>query len=458
MTIHDRIRAWVLVGAGIIIGGGAVWYGMHSANSGLPSAGVVRSSAHKPQLLQRRVLYWANPMNPAIHADHAMKDNMGMAYIPVYATAPHSHQEARTGLAIDPRLAQNLGVRLVQVQYRRMGHIIHTVGTLTVDDNRVYAINPRFSGWVEHLNVRAVGDPVRRGQVLAQIYAPNLYSAEQEYLIAQEQDTGPEGAALQAAGRARLRRLGLSRAALAALRGRRSVPSEVRIIAPASGVVETLSVHQGGYISPQRNLMQIANLRRVWSNVAIYAYQLPWVRIGDPVRLHLPGYPSKVWHGTLRFLYPTLNPRSRTVTARLSFQTRRGTLKPGMYADATIVSRPRTALAVPESAVLRTAGGDYVMVGQKYGHFLPVQVALGPATGGWIAVDRGLKAGDRVVDNAQFLLYSESEFQSVKARLLGGNTGSAAHVVPRPMPSTPETELGTGDTAGMAMGAPGTHP
>ncbi|MEB8522383.1 efflux RND transporter periplasmic adaptor subunit, partial [Acidithiobacillus ferriphilus] len=228
------------------------------------------------------------------------------------------------------------------------------------------------------LNVRAVGDPVQRGQVLAEIYSPELYSAQQEYLIARRQGGAMEGPALLAAARAKLRLLGMPEGQIAALARRGTAERDVPLMAPASGVVETLNVRQGGYISPQTNLYEIANLDRVWVNVALYSHQLPWVRIGNPVRLHLPAYPGKTWEGRLSFLYPTLDPKSRTVTARLSFPNPGGNLRPGTYADATVLASPEETLAVPSSAVLRTTQGDYVMLGEDNGHFLPVQVALGP--------------------------------------------------------------------------------
>ena len=417
-----KSRNWIigmgLLGLGAVLGAGAMWWWQPStAVSGTGPAAV---HGQKITAKERRILYWAAPMDPKIHSDHPMKDSMGMPYIPVYASGP-SAQKA-SGLSIDPRLAQNLGVRLVDVQHRQMGHAIHTVGTVAVDENRVYSVTPRFSGWVTHLNVRAVGDPVQRGQVLAELYSPELYGAQQEYLIARRQGGATEDPALLAAARAKLRLLGMPEDEIAALARRGTAERDVPLLAPASGVVETLNVRQGGYISPQSNVYEIANLDRIWVNVALYSYQLPWVKTGNPVRLHLAAYPGRVWAGRLNFLYPTLDPKSRTVTARLSFSNPGGNLRPGMYADATIVASPEKALAVPSSALLHTAHGDYVMLGENDGHFLPVQVALGPEADGWVAINKGLKTGDRVVESAQFLLYSESQFQSVKARMLGGST------------------------------------
>lgn len=477
-----KSRNWIigvgLLVLGVALGAGVVWW--LRAPAAAPSANVAATHPQESTPKGRHILYWAAPMDPKIHSDHPMKDSMGMSYIPVYASSPNAQKAS--GLSIDPRLAQNLGVRLVAVQHRQMGHAIHTVGTVAVDENRVYSVTPRFSGWVTRLHVRAVGDPVQRGQVLAEIYSPELYSAQQEYLIARRQGGTTEAPALLAAAKARLRLLGMPENQIAALARRGAAARDVPLMAPASGVVETLNVRQGGYVSPQTNIYEIANLDRVWVNVALYSYQLPWVQIGNSVRLHLPAYPGEAWEGRLNFLYPTLDPKNRTVTARLSFPNPGGILRPGTYATATILASAGETLAVPSSAVLRTAQGDYVMLGEGQGHFLPVEVALGPEADGWVAIDKGLKTGDRVVESAQFLLYSESQFQSVKARMLGGNTAPTKSAMPGSgnsqsqnsgltqgreppapaapagdagAPPTPPASSGPGAMAGMNMGQGG---
>ena len=312
-----------------------------------------------------------------------------------------------------------------------------------------------------HLRVRAVGDQVARGQVLADIYSPELYSAQQEYLIARQREGAGDRRGLLAAAQDRLRLLGMPKAALTALETTGKPMRNVPILSPESGVVTALNVRQGGYVSSQASLFEIANLERVWVNVALYDYQLPWVRIGNAVQLQLPAYPGRTWDGRLSFLYPTLDPQTRTVTARLSFTNPGGILRPGMYADATVLGNAQTTLAVPSSAVLRTQDGDYAMLAQDQGHFLPVQVALGPEANGWVAILKGLKAGDRVVESAQFLLYSESQFQSVKARMLGGNTGPgavpAAGAIPGMPPASAQqtSPASAGSMAGMNMAPAG---
>ena len=179
------------------------------------------------------------------------------------------------------------------------------------------------------------------------------------------------------------------------------------------------------------------------------------------MRLHLPAYPGEAWEGRLNFLYPTLDPQNRTVTARLSFPNPGGNLRPGTYATATILASAEKTLAVPSSAVLHTAQGDYVMLGEGQGHFLPVEVALGPEADGWVAIDKGLKTGDRVVESAQFLLYSESQFQSVKARMLGNGNSQPQHrgLNPgreSPAPAAPAGDAGAPLTPPQASSGPGT--
>ncbi len=419
-------------------------HGALQAESAKTAAAPASAAASVAAPSSRRVLYWASPMNPAIHSDHPMKDNMGMDYVPVYAQA--EARGADTGVRIDPRLTQNLGVRLTTATMRPMGQAIQTLGTVAVDQNRVTTVTPRFSGWVVQLKVRAVGDPVARGQVLAQIYSPELYSAQQEYSIARQRAGAThghlDGQGLLAAAKQRLLLLGLPEAALKQLEASGQPMRDVPILAPESGVVTALNVRQGGYVSSQNSLFEIANLDRVWVNVALYDYQMPWVRLGDAVQLQLPAYPGRNWDGRLSFLYPTLDPQTRTITARLSFVNPGGILRPGMYANATVQAQAQTALALPSSAVLRTQEGDYAMLAQAGGHFLPVQVALGPEANGWVVITRGLKAGDRVVESAQFLLYSESQFQSVKARMLGGQPdtpGSSGMPATGAMPGMPPT-------------------
>lgn len=374
---------------------------------------------------QRRILYWASPMDPSIHSDHPMKDSMNMPYVPVYASVPGA--ASQPALQLDPRMVQALGVRIVPVRPRLMGHEIATVGTITVDENRLVDLNLRVSGWVVELDTRAVGDRVRKGQQLAMVYAPELLAAENEYLIARR-GSRVVGSGIERAARERLQLLGMTTADVATLAARGRAQRLMSVRAPLDGTVLALGVRSGGYVTPGTTLFKLADLSRVWAQIALYSYQVPWVRLHDPVQLHLADAPDKVWAGHVSFLYPTVDPANRTIAARVPLVNGDGRLRPGVYVQATLQGTPRRALAVPSDAILRMAHGNYVMVATGGGHFAPTEVALGPQSQGWVAVRRGLKNGDQVAESAQFLLYAESQLQQIKSRMLGpamGSTGAA---------------------------------
>lgn len=407
----------ILLSAGIGLfasGMGAGWY---FSKSRAPQAAPLAAHVPSPPTPGgRRILYWASPMDPSIHSDHPKKDSMNMAYVPVYAAGPD--HAARSGLQVDPRMVQTLGVRLVAAEPRLLGHEITTVGTITVDERRRYDINLRVSGWVVQLKTRAVGDRVRKGQLLAKIYAPALFAAENEYLIARRQAQGVAPGIEQAA-RERLRLLGMTAAGVSALGACGRASRLMSIRAPGNGTVLALGVRSGSYVTPGTTLFKLADLSRVWARIALYSYQVPWVRLHDPVQLHLADTPGKTWTGRITFLYPTLDPANRTIAARVALANPDGTLRPGVYVQATVQGRPARMLAVPADAVLRMAGAEYVMVATGGGHFVPTEVALGPQSQGWVAVRQGLRRGDRVAESAQFLLYAESQLQQIVPRMLG---------------------------------------
>lgn len=410
------LTAAVLFGTGLTIG--LTWHaGAHSPDTAGPrSTPAENRKAIPPENSARRVLYWVSAMNPQQRFDHPGKDSMGMDYVPVYAPASAAPEE---GLRVSPRMVQTLGVRLVTVQPRRLGQEIHTVGTVAVDENRLYDVNLRVSGWVTDLRVRALGDTVRRGQLLATLYSPELYAAQNEYLIARGQSRLLGNGSIERAAVEKLELLGMTRTQIAILAVRGKARKLMPVLSPADGTVRALGTRTGGYVTPGMTLFKLADLGRVWVKVALYSYQLPWVALGDPVRLRPANDPAQVWNGRVSFLYPMLNETNRTLEARLTFDNPAGLLRPGMFVNATLLGTPRTALAIPADAVLRSAEGDYVMVAEGQGRFLPTQVALGPESGGWVEIRAGLKEGDQVAESAQFLLYAESQVQQINARLLG---------------------------------------
>ncbi len=378
----------------------------------------------------RKILYYRNPMNPQITTDKPSKDNMGMDYIPVYADADAGSKD--TGIRIDPRQVQNLGVRTGVVENRTFARSVHTVGTVLIDERGVSAFSPKVSGWLERLHVKAVGDVVERGQALAEIYSPELLSAQEEYRIAaqagrQLMSTGDaamhdDTQALVQAARERLRLLDIPAAAIAALTQGKPAQRTVSLRAPYRGIVTQIDVREGASVTAEMRMFTLADLSHVWVNVEIYANQLPWVKVGDPVELKLAFMPGRHWQGRIDYLYPTLNPQSRTVTARLVFDNADGVLRPGMYADATIGAAERsTVLAVPREAVLHTGTQDSVILALGEGRFQPVIVHVGAENNDYAEIIDGLREGQKIVLSGQFLLDAEANFQGASARMQGGD-------------------------------------
>ena len=377
-----------------------------------------------------KILYYRNPMDPGITSPVPAKDYMGMDYVPVYADGQGPDETG--GIRIDARVTQNLGVRTAKVERVPFARAFNTVGTVVVDERGRSTFNPKVSGWVEHLRVKAVGDRVEKGAVLAEIYSPELLAAQEEYRVALRagqrlggaRDPGVhhDAGALAQAARERLKLFDLSEAEIRALERGGPARRTTAIIAPYAGIVMDLDVREGAFVEPGMRLFSLADLSRVWVNVEIYADQLPWVKEKDPVNLTLAQVPGREWRGHVDYLYPTLNAESRTVTARLLFDNADGVLRPGMYANARFEADLRQqVLAVAKEAVIRTGTHDAVMLALGEGRFKPVEVKLGAENAGHVEILEGLTEGQEIVLSGQFLLDAEASFQGAGIRMEGGD-------------------------------------
>ncbi|EAY56441.1 MAG: Secretion protein (HlyD) [Leptospirillum rubarum] len=380
----------------------------------------------KPQIQRSRpekhILYWRNPMNPSIHADHPMKDNMGMDYIPVYGEPAGS---LKNSVAVDSRIQQTLGIQVFPVVRRTFSRTIRTAATVSFDRRRIRTVSIRFRGWIRELTVLAPGDLIRKGALLAQVYSPELASSEKEALIAlgatRSDPKSKDDRSLWEAAQERLRLLGVPDSEIGRLEKTGLPRSVLPVTSPYSGIVATIAARVGGEISPDKPLMTLVDLSRVWVDVALYVDQLNWVKPGDPVTFHIPAVPSRVYRGTMHFVDPRLNRKSRTVRARVPVENTDGFLKPGMYLEATLHPDPRPdVLIVPRKALIRTEKKTIVITEIGRGHFRPVRVTVGVRSDHWVEVLSGLHEGDQVVVSGQFLLDAESQFENVSDRMEKG--------------------------------------
>ncbi len=367
--------------------------------------------------VERKVRFWKSSMDPNYVRNEPGKDTMGMDLVPVYEDGGGAG-----GIAVDPVTQQSMGVRTAPVEVRDLHRSLRAVGLVTFDETTQYAVNSKIEGWIEKLYVNQSGQPVRKGQPLLEIYSPDLLAAQQEYLLAMDSSkrlaTSPfpevaeGGKRLLEAAMARLRNWDISDAQIDQLERTRQVRKTLTLHSPYAGIVTMKTALQGMRVMAGEELLQIANLSRVWVNAEIYEQDLPWVKVGQSARVELP-YAGKVLEGKVDYIYPYLAGETRTAKARIVFDNPGLELKPDMYANVQIATESlKGALTIPADAVLRSGQGSVVFVAKGDGKFDPRPVETG-ASGddGTVQVRSGLVAGEQVVTSAQFMLDSESKLR-----------------------------------------------
>ena len=386
-------------------------------------------------------LYWYDPMRPSEHFDKPGKSPfMDMELVPKYPDSdPIPTSASAGGIAIDSRVVQNLGIRLALVEQGDFTRIIDTVGLVGVDEHRIEAIQVRAPGWVERLEVRAVGDSVRRGQSLAGVYSPDLLASQQELLIAR----GAGDAELFEAARHRLALFGLSDSQIARIEKTGQVERRVDYYAPFEGYVMELGVREGVAVEPGTTLFQLADLTSVWISAEVPEAQAAWIRAGDPAEVAVPSLPGERFAGRIDYVYPDLTAATRTLKVRIIIQNPHRTLRPGMFATMRLKGVPLTqVLTVPTEAVIKTGTRCIVIVADDGTHFRPVRVRVGAEQGERSQILEGLATGQSVVASGQFLVDSEANLRGAFDHLAGSNDSKTGDVdaMPTQMPMPSATQ------------------
>jgi len=319
---------------------------------------------------------------------------------------------------LSPTIMNVLGVRTKKVKRRTIYRRIDSVGYVTYDEKKIRRVSLRTEGWIEKLNVKTVGERVEHGDLLFQVYSPKLVNAQEEYLQALEQSNGDES--LMKASRERLRALGISRLQIEHLKESKVVDQLISIYAPQDGVVIDLNIREGAFIPPSTSVVSLVDLSSVWLMADIFESQIDWVREGQTAEAKLSFMPDKIWEGTVEYVYPTVDQKTRSVKARLRFDNANELLKPNMYASVTIFARPkRKVLTIPREALIRTGSQERVIVAQGEGRFKPAIVHVGIETDSKVEIIGGLEEGQEVVVSSQFLIDSESSMRAALLRLAG---------------------------------------
>ena len=357
-----------------------------------------------------RILFYRNPMGQPDTSPTPKKDAMGMDYIPVHE---NEAADASSGLVtVAPGRMQVLGVRTAPVENRpALTRTVRATGTVQFDERQMAVVSARVGGWVERLEVGATGDAVRRGQVMADIYSPDLVASEEEFLVASRM-----GAAMAAASVQRLRALGVPDGEIARLRKTGKPAQRVPVLAPADGVVTEKLVVQGTRVGPDQPLYRTAGLSPVWVIAEVQEQDLGSVRPGQQAKAGFVALPGRGFAGTVDFIYPSLSAETRTGRVRVVVSNTDGALRAGMFAsveiEAPAAGGAGPVLAVPSSAVLDSGTRQVVLVERGEGRFEPRQVRVGAEGDGTAQILDGLKPGERVVVGANFLIDAESNLRA----------------------------------------------
>ena len=386
----------------------------------------------------REVLYYRNPHDPTVTSPVPTKDSMGMDYVPVYADeGAGTTADGGPMIRIDPAVVQTMNVRTARAERRDLARPIRTVGYLEYDEQRMVTVTTKYPGWIERVYVNYVGERVRRGQPLFEVYAPELVQTEQELLsaldFARQMQDAPEDARRRAeslvdSARQRLSYWDVGQEQIERLEQSGEVFRTVTVTATSSGVVmKRMAGLEGMAVQPGMELFHIADLSSLWVSVELFEDQLAAVRQGTEASIELSYFPGETFTGRVRFIEPEFSETTRTVRAKIEVPNRQGRLRKGMY--ATVDLRPievRDAVVVPIEAVLRTGQRNVVVVAQGEGRFRPVDVTLGLEAGGVAQVIAGLEAGTTVVTSAQFLLDSESSLREALQKMVADRANRSA--------------------------------
>jgi len=367
-------------------------------------------TAHDPDDV-REVLYWVAPMDPTYRRDEPGRSPMGMDLVPVYADAAGSEPGH---VKIDPTMVQNLGVRTALAARSELPRTFETVGYVAYDEDTVQHVHTRVDGWIERLAAKASGERVTKGQLLFEIYSPTLVSGQEEYIAALRS----ENRSLTAASRDRLIALGVALADIEQLATDRQARRTVPVRAESDGVIAHLGVREGIFVTESTEIMSVARLDSVWLFADVFERQASWVQSGQQATVRLDSRPGEVLNSTIDYVYPELDPVTRTLRVRLRFDNESELLRPNMFARVTIDgSGFGEVVHVPREAVIRGGRVNRVVVDLGGGHFRVKPVTVGMESGDRVAIRSGLEAGERVVVSGQFLLDSESNIETALGRL-----------------------------------------
>ncbi len=359
---------------------------------------------------EKEAMYWVAPMDSNYRRDKPGKSPMGMDLVPVYAGSDGEG----SSVTISPTVIQNLGVRTKKAELTRLWRGIDTVGYVDYDESKVSHIHLRTEGWIETLAIESEGERVKKGDFLFDIYSPKLVNAQEELLTALA--SGNKG--LIRATKGRLSALGISTNQIKQLEKNKKIKQRISIYAPQDGVVSDLPVREGMFVKPSQRVMTLGDLSSVWLLAEVFERQSQWVEDGQAAEVSLSYIPGKTWEGKVEYIYPSLDPKTRTLKVRLRFENPGERLKPNMYANVKIFGGAKeNTIVIPLEGLIRTGREQRVIIALGDGKFEARNVKAGIESGDYVEIIEGINEGDNVVTSGQFLIDSEASMRASLNRM-----------------------------------------
>lgn len=426
-----KLRMIVIPLVAFVAGAGSVYWWVHRPASPAP-----RSAAPSGQKL------WTCPMHP-----HILRGEPGscpickMDLVPAAAgSGPDGHDaygDATPGgdrpeVRVSSRFLQNFAITTAAAEKGAVLSEFRTVGSLRLNERAIVSVTTKYEGWIETAAVHLLGEPVEQGQLLFEIYSPQLVTTQKEYLASLDYverlsaSASPEvlerARSLAEASRERLRWWDITAGQIDRLARERTVARTIKVFAPSSGLLVERSDNalEGMRVMPGMTVFKIADYSTLWAEVQLYEHQLRHVRPGQSVRITADAYPGRVWAGKIVYLDPSLDPQTRTLKASVEIVNPGAHLRPAMFVNVEVRTPSPVGVRVPREAVLHSGLRSFVIVRKEAGLFQPREVELGVAADGWQEIRRGVAAGEVVVTSSQFLIDSESNLREAINKLTAG--------------------------------------
>ena len=389
-------------------------------------------SKHEPAAPQSAVEHAAKhldptyicPMHPQIIQQR--KGSCPICGMDLVRKTPAAENAAPAEVKLSADVIQKMGVRTATVNKGPLWKFIKTVGYVGYNERRLSTVSTRTYGWVENLGVRTVGREVKKGQLLLELYSPDFLETQKAFIEAQKKDKSGTlkkyGARQESVGpRDYLRYLQISESLANEIARSGKTRHRIPIYAPQHGTIIRHEIKKHMFVEPDYPMFVIADLTSVWIEVDIYEHQLDWIQLGLPTEIEVQALPGQRWQGQLTYIYPELDPRTRTLKVRLLVNNPDRKLKPNMFAQVSIYGGPKKdVLMIPREALIVTGQRESVVVDLGEGRFKPVNVTTGMRSKGQVEVLKGLKQGQRIVVSGQFLIDSEANLQA-SFRRFGAN-------------------------------------